>query len=95
MSLLTLGKTTALASLQPVCFCIQGASERRPPTISPLTFPEAVFLILSLVLVIYPLNLSSVQAVSGWESQPQDSLTGSATLGKLLNLSLSSSVKKR
>lgn len=45
------------------------------PSVPPLTFPEAVFLTLSLVLIIYPLNLSSVRAVFGWEPQPWASLT--------------------
>lgn len=42
--------------------------------ISPLTFPEAIFLILFLVLVIYPPNLSSVQS-SLWVGIPAPGLT--------------------
>lgn len=56
---------------------------RPTPTFSPLTFPEAVFLTLSLVLIIYPLNLSSVQAVFGWEPQPQTSFIWLSDFGQV------------
>lgn len=65
-SLLTLGKRLYL---------------RPPPAFSPLTFPEAVFLTLSLVLIIYPLNFSSVRTVFGWETPAPDLIYLAQRLG--------------